>query len=141
MKYRVFLDSNVFIYAFEFPDSNSNKIIDLVNDEIIEAVISEWVVAEVYKYFRKFHGKRLADTFRKFMYGSCNVVLSKDVEKAMSKYRGQIKEKDLEQLTVVKEFGIKYVISYDRDFDDVEEYRTPKHFIKLMGFNSSEKEY
>ncbi len=33
MKHRVFIDTNVFIYAFEFPDSNSNIIIELLNDE------------------------------------------------------------------------------------------------------------
>lgn len=141
MKRRVFLDSNVFIYAFEFPGSNSSKIIDLLNDEIIEAVISERVITEVYRYFRKFHVKRLADTFRKYLYNSCTVVLNKHVKQAMSKYRGQIKEKDLEQLTVVKEYGIKYVISYDRDFNDVEEYRTPKQYVEFMGLNSSDNEY
>jgi predicted nucleic acid-binding protein len=30
MRLRVFLDTNVFIYAFEFPESNSSKIIDLI---------------------------------------------------------------------------------------------------------------
>lgn len=42
MKCRVFLDTNVFIYAFEFPESNSNKIIGLLNKGQIEAVISEY---------------------------------------------------------------------------------------------------
>jgi predicted nucleic acid-binding protein len=32
MKHRIFLDTNVFIYAFEFPDSNSNTIIEMLND-------------------------------------------------------------------------------------------------------------
>jgi len=41
MKRRVFLDTNIFIYAFEFPDSNSGKVIDLLNKGQIEAVISE----------------------------------------------------------------------------------------------------
>lgn len=47
MKFRVFLDTNVFIYAFEFPESNSNKVIDLLNKGQIEAVISERVLKEV----------------------------------------------------------------------------------------------
>jgi len=32
MKVRTFLDANVFIYAFEFPHSNSRKIIELLNE-------------------------------------------------------------------------------------------------------------
>ena len=31
MKPRVFLDTNIFIYGFEFPDSNSAEIIKLLN--------------------------------------------------------------------------------------------------------------
>jgi len=47
MKLRIFLDTNVFIYAFEFPKSNSRKIIELLNKGKIEAVISERVIKEV----------------------------------------------------------------------------------------------
>ena len=61
MKLRVFLDTNVF-YAFEFPECNSNKIINLLNKGQIEAVISERVVNEVQAYFKKFYSKDLAAT-------------------------------------------------------------------------------
>ncbi len=132
MKHRVFIDTNVFIYAFEFSDSNSNTIIEQLNDEEIEAVISERVVKEVYRYFRKYHDKALADTFRKYLYEACRIILAKDVKGAMKKYMGQIKEKNLEQLAVVREYGIKYLISLDRDFEGQEEYRTPKEFVELM---------
>ncbi len=141
MKNRVFLDTNIFIYAFEFPDSNSGKIIDLLNDEIIEGIISERVVKEVYRYFRRYHRKDLADTFRKYLYDTCSVVLARDVKDAMNKYRGQIKEKDLEQLAVVREFGIKYLVALDRDFEGKEEYRTPKEFVKILCGNMKDSKY
>ncbi len=44
---RVFIDTNVFIYAFEYPHSNSAIILDLLNKGEIEAVVSERVVHEV----------------------------------------------------------------------------------------------
>ncbi|VVB84869.1 PIN domain protein [uncultured archaeon] len=141
MKYRVFIDTNVFIFSFEFPDSNSNIIIDLLNNGKIEAVISERVVKEVYSYFRKYHDKVLADTFRKYLYEACKVILARDVQDSMNKYRGQIKEKDLEQLAVVKEFGIKYLIALDRDFEGQEEYRTPKEYVELTCGKGKESKY
>ncbi|MDP2766371.1 MAG: type II toxin-antitoxin system VapC family toxin [Candidatus Methanoperedens sp.] len=141
MKHRVFIDTNVFIYAFEFSDSNSNTILEQLNDEEIEAVISERVVKEVYRYFRKYHNKALADTFRKYLYESCRILLAKDVKGAMKKYRGQIKEKDLEQLAVVREYGIKYLISLDRDFEGQEEYRTPREFVELMCGKGKKSEF
>ncbi|NJD53638.1 MAG: putative toxin-antitoxin system toxin component, PIN family [Candidatus Methanoperedens sp.] len=141
MKYRVFLDTNVFIYAYEFQESNSAEIIELLNDEKIEAVISERVLKEVYNYFRKFHNKNLADTFRRYLIETCTMILARDVKDSMDLYRGQIKEKDLEQLAVVKKYGIKYLIALDRDFNKFEEYRTPHEFIGLICEQGKESEF
>jgi len=63
MEIRVFLDTNVFIYAFEFPKSNSGKIIELLNRAEIEAVISERVLLEMQKYFSRYYTKDLAGAF------------------------------------------------------------------------------
>lgn len=136
MKLRVFIDTNVFIYSFEFPDSNSGTIIELLNDEKIEAVISERVVKEVYRYFKKYYDKAIADSFRKYLYEACKIIRTIEVGGALGKYRGQIKEKDLEQLTVVREYGIKCLISLDRDFEGQEEYRTPKEFVIFVSGNA-----
>ena len=141
MKHRIFLDTNVFIFAFEFPDSNSNTIIELLNDEKIEVIISERVIKEVYRYFKKYHDKKLADSFRNYLYKACSIILARDVKDAMKKFRGQIKEKDLEQLAVVKKYGIKYIISLDRDFIGQEEYRTPRQFVELVYGESKESEF
>ncbi len=141
MKNRIFLDTNVFIFAFEFPDSNSNTIIELLNGGKIEAVISERVIKEVYRYFRKYYDKNLADNFRKYLYESCRISFARDVKGTMKKYSGQIKEKDLEQLAVVKKYGIKYLISLDRDFIGQEEYRTPKQFVDFICGESKESEF
>ncbi len=59
MKPKVFLDSNVFVYAFEFWDSNSALIIDMLNDGEIEAFVSSRVLKEVTGYFRRFHGRKV----------------------------------------------------------------------------------
>ncbi len=59
----------------------------------------------------------------------------------MNIYRGQIKEKDLEQLAAVRKFGIKYLIALDRDFEGQEEYMTPRQFVKLMCGKGKEGEF
>jgi len=74
MKLRIFLDTNVFIYAFEFPKSNSRKIIELLNEGKIEAVISERVIKEVQAYFKRYYGKDLASLFRNYLILSCTIV-------------------------------------------------------------------
>jgi hypothetical protein len=59
----------------------------------------------------------------------------------MHKLKGTIKEKDLEQLAVVRKYSIKYLVAYDKDFKNIEEYRTPKEFIKIFGLKTTESEY
>ncbi|HYN44660.1 MAG TPA: PIN domain-containing protein [Candidatus Limnocylindrales bacterium] len=141
MKHRIFLDTNVFIFAFEFPDSNSNTIIEMLNDGKIEVIISERVIKEVYRYFKKYHDKKFADSFRNYLYKACRIILARDVKAAMKKYRGQIKEKDLEQLAVVKKYGIKYIISLDRDFIGQEEYRKSRQFVEQIYGESKESDF
>ena len=141
MKRRVFLDTNVFIYAFEFPKCNSGKIINLLNKGQIEAIISEQVLKEVQAYFKKYYSKDLAAIFRDYLLRTCTVVFSVDVKREMAKYKKVIKSKDLEQLAVVKKLGIKFLVSYDRDFEAFEEYITPKEFIKEMGIKAGLSNY
>ena len=141
MKLRVFLDTNVFIYAFEFPECNSAKIISLLNNNQIEAVISERVLKEVLVYFKKFYDKDLAATYRDYLLRTCTVVFHTDLKSEMAQYKGLIKDKDLEQLATVKKLGIKFLLAYDRDFEGFEEYITPKVFLKQMNLKPSASAY
>ena len=85
------------------------------------------------KYFRRYYSKRLADNFRRYLSEACLVILSDDLKNEMNAYRKRIKVKDLEQLTATKALGIKYLVSYDRDFKEFEEYTTPREFVKILG--------
>ncbi|MBI5674647.1 MAG: type II toxin-antitoxin system VapC family toxin [Nitrospirae bacterium] len=141
MKRRVFLDTNIFIYAFEFPESNSSKVITLLNKGQIEAVISERVLQEVQAYFKKFHSKDISALFRDYLLRTCVLVFHSDFKREMLKYKKLIKEKDLEQVAAVKKLGIKYMVAYDRDFEPFEEYITPKEFIKEFGLKPASSVY
>ena len=141
MKISAFFDTNVFIYAFEFKDSNSRTVIDLLNEQIFEAIISEQVIKETAKYFRKYYTKELSEDFTRYLLQSCKIVFRDEVAEEIKKYSAEINSKDIEQLTVVRKFGIKYLVSYDRDFEGFEEYTIPKQFVKILGYNEKESEY
>ena len=138
MKHKVFLDSAVFIYSFERPDSNSRRIINLLNENKLIAVSSTRVIKEVTRYFENFYDLELARKFRKYILSSSIVIPENLVKDFMQKLKGKIKEKDLEQLAVVRKYNIKYLVSYDRDFRNIDEYRTPNEFIKMIGLKPSE---
>jgi len=53
----------------------------------------------------------------------------------------EVKDTDLEQLTTVREYGIKYLLSYDKDFRDVKEYVTPKEFVGQFGVKPRRTEF
>lgn len=129
MKFSVFIDSNVFIYSFEYPNSNSRKIIDQINEGRIEAIVCNKVVREVIKYFEKYYNLNLVRLFRRYIISSCTIVEKEEVEDEMTKLKDKIKKKDLEQISVTKKYGLKYLISYDKDFECFEEYVTPKKFV------------
>lgn len=141
MKPKVFLDTNVFIYAFEFSESNSRKIIGLLNTGGIKGIISERVLEEITHYFKKFYNKKLANMVRYYVLNSCQIVFKEDVKQGMRKLKTEIKEKDLEQIAVVKKFGLKHIISYDKDFAGFKEYITPKKFIMGCGLKPSKTEF
>ena len=136
IKIRALLDTNVFIYAYEIPDSNSNIIIKALNRSLFEAIITELTFKEVYRYFRKHYSKRLADTFRIYLFAVCKIVFSQQLGEHFTKYARLVNEKDLEQVVAVREFGIKYLVSYDKHFESIEEYRTPKQFAEFLGLQT-----
>ena len=141
MRTRIFLDTNIFVYAFEFKNSNSAKIIDLLNKGEIEAIVSERVLKEVIKYFQKHHSIALARLYRRFLLESCIVIQRESVLDEIENYKNKIKEKDIEQIAVVKKLGIKYIVAYDRNFEDFKEYTTPKDFLKIMKIKNEDVEY
>ena len=133
MRSRVFLDSNVFIHAFEERDSNSNLISDLLNDGELEAVVSGRVVDEVTGYFRRHHGRALSVEIKEYMLNSCTILLADDIRGQMKRLRGVVKDKDLEQLAATRALGLWHLISYDRHFEPFEEYITPRAFVESTG--------
>ena len=135
------MDSTVFIYSFERPDSNSKKIILLLNGNKITAVTSTRIIKEVAKYFENFYDLELSRKFRKYTISSSIVIPELAIKDFMIRLKGKIKEKNLEQLAVVRKYHIKYLISYDKDFKNVEEYRTPKEFMKIIGLRAADSDF
>lgn len=85
IKIRALLDTNVFIYTYEIPDSNSNIIIKALNRSLFEAIITE-LTFKVYRYFRKHYSKRLADVFRIYLFAVCKIVFSQQLGEHFTKY-------------------------------------------------------
>ena len=132
IRIRALLDTNIFKYAYEIPESNSNFIIKALNHGLFEAIITESTFKEVYRYFRKHYSKGLADAFRIYLFTVCKIVFSYQLDERSARYASLVNERDLEQVTAVRGFGMRYLVSYDRHFEGLEEYTTPKQFVELL---------
>lgn len=57
------------------------------------------------------------------------------MERETEEPRGTIKDKDLENLAVVRHEKIGYLVAYNSDYEGakVKEYMIPKDFVKIFG--------
>lgn len=140
MKVKAFIDTNIFIYGFEYKNSNSAKIIELINKGKIEAYVNLKVLKETAHYFRKYYSRNQSNKFTVYLLEACNLVYSDEYKEETSKLKGKIKEKDLEQIAATKALGLKWLISYDKDFKPFTEYKTPKQFLKELNIKTEKTE-
>lgn len=141
MKIKAFIDTNIFIFGFEFKNSNSAKVLELINENKVDAFITLRVIQEISNYFKRHYSRNEANQFVKYLLESCTIVYEEDYATELLSLRGKIKEKDLSQLAATKALGLKYLVSFDRDFKGFAEYRTPKRFLGELGIKAAETEY
>ncbi len=137
----VFIDSSVLIRAKERPDSNSAKILELLDSSRFRAIISAKVVREVHRYFRLYYDRQTANNYRFFLLQACKVVEAADIQPEIRRWRGKIKEKDLEHLATAKALELERLVAFDKDFEGFPEYTTPKQFIASLGLKPAKTEY
>jgi len=129
---RAFLDPNVFIFGFERPRSNSHRILELLAEGGLRGVVTDRVVREVMRYFRKYYDKDLAAKFRDLVLLTCDLLIEEDlrIDRALTDLVGS---KDAGALAAVRAIGLSRLVSTDADFADVPEHRTPREFLRERG--------
>ncbi len=132
---RAFLDSNVFLFGFELPGSNSHRILEMLAAGRIRGVVTDRVVREVLGYLRRHYGKDVAGKFRDFMLLTCDLVLEADV-RIRREHVERVGAKDAGALAVVRELAIARLVSTDSDFAEIPERRTPRAFLREIGERS-----
>ncbi|MBI5635438.1 PIN domain-containing protein [Candidatus Micrarchaeota archaeon] len=137
---RALLDSSAIIFSFEYPNSNSRLVFDLVQEGKLSGVVSEKALAEVKRVFSLRKNERFLFLLEKIIRKNFEVVPRSEIGREIKYWRGKIKEKDLEHLATAKNRKVKYIIALDRDFEKFAEYHTPKKFVekalKIRGFET-----
>jgi len=132
MPSKAFLDSNVFIFAFERPKSNSHRIVGRLVSGELRGVVTDRIVREVIQYFRKYYDKDLAARHRDLILLTCDLILEQDLEIGTD-LKDLVGSKDAGALAAVRAFGVARLVSTDSDFSRAPEHRTPREFLREQG--------
>ncbi len=122
------LDSNVFLFGFERPRSNSHRILEKLAVGEFRGVVTDRIVREVIRYLRRNYGKDLSAQFRDFILMTCDLALESDLDLRADVIR-LVGRKDAGALAAARERGLRFVVSTDRDFAKVPERKTPREFL------------
>lgn len=136
----IYVDTSTIIWAYNFEGSNSRKILGLIADRKVSAFTSEKTTEELKRYFL-LQSIELWKEVGRFVIASFQIVPRGKIQGEIERWKGKIKEKDLEHLTTAKALGLQTIVAFDRDFLGFEEYKTPKEFILEMGLEASESDY
>lgn len=140
---RAYLDSMVFIFG-RLEECNSRLVLFLAQLGEFEVVTSELVLEEVERFFRENFGRQAGYVSRRFVEElSARIVRRSEIKTEMSALKGRIKAKDLENLATVKHENLEILVAYDKDYEEarIEEYITPKEFVKLFKLKPYKMEY
>jgi len=138
--YRVYLDTNVYVFGRTLEKSNSKIVLDLAKAGVVTVIISDVLVSEVREVFARLYG-RDAGKYARFYVESFSrgrKISSLRIARERRKYAPFVKGKDLDHLTAAKIGEADYFITTDSDFGEagaksVVEILTPKKFVELVG--------
>jgi len=112
--------------------SNSRLVLDLARAGAFREIgIPELVLEESSAVLERLYGKRTVPSARSFLLRIGTLIRrDENIERQMENDRGLVPEKDLEILAAVRVFSADRLVGYDRHFNHLEEYRTPKRMIE-----------
>jgi len=135
---RAYLDTNVFVYGL-LEDCNSSIILSTAEAGDFEVVVSELVVEEVRNVFERLVGREAGFYAMRYVETlAVKIVKREEMKSEIMENRGKIKEKDVENVAAVRHEHLEFLVAYDRDYEGVPEYITPKDFIERLGIGIRE---
>lgn len=138
MKLRAYLDTNVFVYGL-LEDCNSSSILSMAEAGDLEVVVSKLVVEEVQTVFKRLAGREAGFYAMRYVGTlAAKIVKREEMKSEIMENRGKIKDKDVENVAAVRHENLEFLVAYDRDYEGVSEYITPKDFIERLGIGIRE---
>lgn len=147
-KLKAYLDTTVFIFGVERPESNSRIILDLAEEGKIILVVSYSTLEELREYFSRRYDRETAinEVYYLISLPNLEIITRDKVKQEINKYKGVIPDKDLPHLVSAIIAQADYIVSYNRHFIEskAKSYiKTIKQadFLKLLGIEPQTTDY
>jgi len=129
-KLKVYLDTNVFIFGVERPESNSRIILDLVEEGKIVPVVSYSTLEELREYFSRRYDRETAinEVYYLISLPNLEIITRDKVKQEIKNYKGVVPDKDLPHLISAIIAQSDYLVSYNRHFIESK----AKNYIKTV---------
>ena len=147
-KLKAYLDTTVFIFGVERPESNSRIILDLAEEGKIILVVSYSTLEELREYFSRRYDRETAINEIYYLISLPNLeIITRDkVKQEINKYKGVIPDKDLPHLVSAIIAQADYLVSYNRHFIEskaknyIKTIKQPD-FLRLLGIEPQTTDY
>lgn len=140
MAYKLFLDTNVYVFGRTVEDSNSKIILDLAKTGVVAVVISDVLVGEVKEVFTRLYGREAGKYARFYVESFPNSlkISTSQIARNRRKYGSFVRDEDLDHLTAAKIGQVDYFITTDSDFiesgaEKLVKILTPRKFVEKVG--------
>lgn len=141
--YKLYLDTNVYVFGRTLGKSNSRIILDLAKTGVVDVIISDVLVSEVRDVFARLYGRNAAKYARFYVesFSRGRRISALEIAGERRKYASFVKKEDLDHLTAAKIGEVNYFITTDSDFRESEaknvvKIMTPKEFVNLVGIKA-----
>jgi len=126
----VYLDSNVFIFGKERPESNSRVILDLIEERKITPIISYATLEELREYFSRKYNRKTAinEVYYVISLPSLEIIPRDRVKRRITRFKGVIPDKDLPHLVSAVIAKVDYIVTYNRHFLESK----AKDYVKII---------
>jgi predicted nucleic acid-binding protein len=147
-KLKAYLDTNVFIFGVERPESNSRIILDLAEEGKIIPVVSYSILEELREYFSRRYDRETAinEIYYLISLPKLEIITRDNVKQEINQYKGVVPDKDLPHLVSAIIAQADYLVSYNRHFIESKAKNYIKaikqaDFLKLLGIQPQTTDY
>jgi predicted nucleic acid-binding protein len=138
---KIYLDTNIFIIGFGIKRSNSARILEEINMELIEVTLSDYLFDEIFSYYRSKGRRNEISLIRKYLttVPYSKMIFKEEWSRYISDYQDHIKDvDDIPHICSYFANNCEIFVTTNRRLTqmiigDIVCFMSPKEFLSYLG--------